>query len=120
MPEEDLNRGLTCEGKLVGDCPNVSALDANLNKDIHDVVHWHVSITRRSTDTDLQKSSIMRQKKGASAYMCMWDPCPQEEDVEAGVPSSSHIIEDMMHRHNETYIHIYLHHGVALEGLVGK
>eukprot|EP00957_Ditylum_brightwellii_P173144 13181335-Ditylum_brightwellii.AAC.1 len=120
LPEEGLNKGLNYEGKLVVDCPEMNALDVNPNKDIRDAVCWHASITWRLSDTDLQKFRIMTQKKGESAYMRLWDPYHQENDVKAEVPSSSHIIGDMMHIHNETYMLIYLHYGVALEGQEGR
>eukprot|EP00957_Ditylum_brightwellii_P180917 13783617-Ditylum_brightwellii.AAC.1 len=75
MPENSLNRGLNYENQLVGDCPEMSALDANLNKDIHYAVCQH--------------------KKGTHAYLHLWDPALQDTNVEHGVPSSMHIIEDM-------------------------
>ncbi len=32
MPKQGLNRDCRYEGKVVGDCPEINALDANLNK----------------------------------------------------------------------------------------
>mmetsp|Transcript_28139 Transcript_28139/g.41539 ORF Transcript_28139/g.41539 Transcript_28139/m.41539 type:complete len:152 (-) Transcript_28139:13-468(-) len=113
MPENGLNRGLNYENKLVGDCPEMNALDANLNKDIHDAVCRHVSMTRRLLDNDPRKFSMMTQKKGAHAYLRLWDPALQDTNVEHGVPSSTHIIEDVVRIHNETYMRIHMARGVA-------
>ena len=38
MSEEGLNRKEKYEGKIIRDCLEMNALDANLNKDIHDGV----------------------------------------------------------------------------------
>eukprot|EP00957_Ditylum_brightwellii_P079073 6013905-Ditylum_brightwellii.AAC.1 len=43
MPEEGLNKKEKYEGKLIGDYPEMNALNANLNKDIYDRVHHHIS-----------------------------------------------------------------------------
>eukprot|EP00957_Ditylum_brightwellii_P162701 12389721-Ditylum_brightwellii.AAC.1 len=120
MPENGLDRGLNYENKLVGNCPEMNALDANLNKDIHDAVRQHASMTRCLPDKDPRKFSMMMQKKGPHAYLHLWDPALQDTNVEHGVPSSTHIIEDVMHIRNETYMHIYMAHGVALEGRMGR
>eukprot|EP00957_Ditylum_brightwellii_P162502 12373724-Ditylum_brightwellii.AAC.1 len=69
MPQQGLNRGCKYEGKLVGDCPEMNAMDASLNKDIHDSVQRQVSMTRCLPDTDNRKFSMMMQKKGAEAYL---------------------------------------------------
>ena len=69
LPEEGLNKKKKYEGRLIGDCPEMNALDANLNKDIHDVVRCHISKTRTLPDDDTQKFSIMTEKKGALAYL---------------------------------------------------
>eukprot|EP00957_Ditylum_brightwellii_P095359 7264106-Ditylum_brightwellii.AAC.1 len=74
MPRQGLNRGCRHEGKLVGGCPEMNAMDATLNKDIHASVCRHVSMTRCLPDTDTCKFSIMLQKKGAEAYLRLWDP----------------------------------------------
>eukprot|EP00957_Ditylum_brightwellii_P209678 15362764-Ditylum_brightwellii.AAC.1 len=53
---------------------------------------------------------MMTQKKGAHAYLHLWDPALQDTNIEHGVPSSTRIIEDV----------IYMAHGVALEGRTGR
>eukprot|EP00957_Ditylum_brightwellii_P075358 5726692-Ditylum_brightwellii.AAC.1 len=63
MPQQGLNRSCKYEGKLLGDCPEMNAMDENLNKDIHDCVQRHVSATRCFPDTDPRKFSMMTQKK---------------------------------------------------------
>eukprot|EP00957_Ditylum_brightwellii_P077502 5889303-Ditylum_brightwellii.AAC.1 len=95
-------------------------MDANLNKDIHDSVYGHISATRCLPDTDPRKFSIMMQKKGAEAYLRLWDPAHQVVDIEHGFPSSSRIIQDMEQIKNETYMQIYNARGVALEGCTGR
>eukprot|EP00957_Ditylum_brightwellii_P070423 5350908-Ditylum_brightwellii.AAC.1 len=95
IPEQGLNRSLNYENKLVGDCPEMNALDSDLNKDIHNGVGCH--------------------KKGAHAYLCLWDPALQETNVEHATPSSKCIIDDMLSISNETYMYIYWDHGVSLE-----
>jgi hypothetical protein len=95
MPEQGLNKGRKYENKLIGDCPEMNALDANLNKDIHDGVRRHISITRSLPDDDPRKFSMMTQKKGAHSYLRLWDPAHQLIDVEHGIPSSTRIIQDM-------------------------
>eukprot|EP00957_Ditylum_brightwellii_P001913 146984-Ditylum_brightwellii.AAC.1 len=77
MPHQGLNRSCKYEGKLVGECPEINAMDANLNKGIHDSVCRHVSVTRCLPDTDPCKFSMMTQKKGAEAYLHLWDPAHQ-------------------------------------------
>eukprot|EP00957_Ditylum_brightwellii_P085388 6496520-Ditylum_brightwellii.AAC.1 len=73
----------------------MNELDANLNKDIHDDVRRHVSKTCTLPDDETQKFSIMTEKKGALAYLQLWDPSLQIEYPEHGIPSSSRIIQDM-------------------------
>eukprot|EP00957_Ditylum_brightwellii_P086250 6563545-Ditylum_brightwellii.AAC.1 len=68
LPEEGLSKKEKYEDRLIGSCPEINALDANLNKDIHDGVCRHVSKTYTLADYDTQKFSIMTEKKGASAY----------------------------------------------------
>eukprot|EP00957_Ditylum_brightwellii_P156691 11926260-Ditylum_brightwellii.AAC.1 len=60
------------------------------------------------------------QKKGAEAYLHLWDPAHQLVDIEHGIPSSSQITQDMEQIRNETYMQIYNAHGVALEGCIGR
>eukprot|EP00957_Ditylum_brightwellii_P083396 6339117-Ditylum_brightwellii.AAC.1 len=67
----------------------MNALDANLNKDIHDDVRHHVSKMRTLPDDDTQKFSIMAEKKGVSAYLHLLDPSLQDENPKHGIPSSS-------------------------------
>eukprot|EP00957_Ditylum_brightwellii_P085313 6488966-Ditylum_brightwellii.AAC.1 len=69
LPEESLNKKEKYEGRLIGKCPEMNALDANLKNDIHDGVHCHVSKTRTLPDDDTQKFSIVAKKKGALAYL---------------------------------------------------
>eukprot|EP00957_Ditylum_brightwellii_P156698 11927018-Ditylum_brightwellii.AAC.1 len=69
MPQQGLNRGCKYEGKLVGYCPEMKALDANLNKDLHDGVYKHVYMTRCLPDTNEFKFSMMTQKKRVEAYL---------------------------------------------------
>eukprot|EP00957_Ditylum_brightwellii_P120025 9159677-Ditylum_brightwellii.AAC.1 len=69
LPDKGLNRLEKYEGRLIGDCPEMNALDANLNKDIHDGVCRHVSKMRTFPNDDTQKFSIMTEKKGVSAYL---------------------------------------------------
>eukprot|EP00957_Ditylum_brightwellii_P023419 1767824-Ditylum_brightwellii.AAC.1 len=45
LPEEGLNRKEQYKGRLIRDCPEMNALDANRNKDIHDGVCHHISKT---------------------------------------------------------------------------
>eukprot|EP00957_Ditylum_brightwellii_P181218 13803773-Ditylum_brightwellii.AAC.1 len=120
MPQQGLNRGCRYEGKLVGGCPEMNDMDANLNKDIHVSVCRHVSMTRCLLDIDTRKFSMMTQKKGAEAYLHLWDPTHQLVNIEHGTPSSSRIIQDMKQIRNETYMQIYNAHGVALEGCTGR
>eukprot|EP00957_Ditylum_brightwellii_P099585 7585578-Ditylum_brightwellii.AAC.1 len=94
----------------------MNAMDANLSKDIHDSVRRHVSMTRCLPDTGTHKFSMMTQKKGAEAYLCLWDPAHQLVNIEHGAPSSSQIIQDIEQIRNETYMQIYNACGVALEG----
>eukprot|EP00957_Ditylum_brightwellii_P072854 5536920-Ditylum_brightwellii.AAC.1 len=84
----------------------MNAMDANLNKDIHDSVHRHVSIARCLPDINTRKFSMM-QKKRAEAYLHLWDPVNQLVDIEHGAPSSSQIIQDMEQIRNDTYMQIY-------------
>eukprot|EP00957_Ditylum_brightwellii_P197637 15057005-Ditylum_brightwellii.AAC.1 len=107
MPQQDINRGCRYEGKLVGGCPEMNAMDIYLNKDIHDSVCRHVSMTRCLLDTDTRKFSMMMQKKGAKACLCLWDPAHQLVNIEYGTPSSSQVIQDMEQIRNETYMQIY-------------
>eukprot|EP00957_Ditylum_brightwellii_P212155 15367026-Ditylum_brightwellii.AAC.1 len=120
MPQQGLNRGCKYEGKLVGERPEINAMDANLNKDLHDGVCRQVSMMRCLQDTDEHQSSMMTQKKGAEAYLHLWKPAHQLVNVEHGIPSSSCIIQDMESIRNETYMKIYNALGVALEGCTGK
>eukprot|EP00957_Ditylum_brightwellii_P165182 12576433-Ditylum_brightwellii.AAC.2 len=67
--KEGLNRKEKYVGRLIGDCLEMKALDANLNKDIHDGVRHHISKTCTFPDDNDQKFSIMTEKKGALAYL---------------------------------------------------
>eukprot|EP00957_Ditylum_brightwellii_P012898 974679-Ditylum_brightwellii.AAC.1 len=98
----------------------MNTLDDNLNKDIHDAVRRHVNMTHRLPDNDPRKFSMMTQKKGAHAYLRLWDPALQDTNVEHGVPSLTHIIKGVMRIRNETYMRIYMACGVALEGNMGR
>eukprot|EP00957_Ditylum_brightwellii_P086147 6554909-Ditylum_brightwellii.AAC.1 len=98
----------------------MNAMDANLNKHIHDSVHRHVSVTRCLPDTNPRKFSMMMQKKGSEAYLRLWDPAHQLVDIKHGIPSSSRIIQEMEQIRNETYMQIYDARGVALEGCIGR
>eukprot|EP00957_Ditylum_brightwellii_P037319 2824539-Ditylum_brightwellii.AAC.1 len=69
LPEEGLNKKEKYKGRLIRDCPEMNALDTNLNKDIHDGVHRHISKTRTFPDDDNHKFSIMTEKKGVLAYL---------------------------------------------------
>eukprot|EP00957_Ditylum_brightwellii_P037669 2848673-Ditylum_brightwellii.AAC.1 len=69
LPEEGLNKKEKYKGRLIGDCPKVNALDANLNKDSQDGICRYISKTGTFPDDDNQKFSIMTEKKGASAYL---------------------------------------------------
>eukprot|EP00957_Ditylum_brightwellii_P129790 9900213-Ditylum_brightwellii.AAC.1 len=120
MPQHGLNRGCRYEGKLIGDCPEMNAMDANLNKDIHGSVRMHVSMTRCRPDTDKRKFSMMTQRKGAEVYLCLWDPAHQLVNIEHGAPNSSQIIQDMERIRNETCMQIYNTRGVALEGCIRR
>eukprot|EP00957_Ditylum_brightwellii_P035751 2710460-Ditylum_brightwellii.AAC.1 len=42
LPKEGLNKKEKYEGRLVGDCPEMNSLDANLDKDIHDGTCRHI------------------------------------------------------------------------------
>eukprot|EP00957_Ditylum_brightwellii_P194576 14820725-Ditylum_brightwellii.AAC.2 len=55
MPEEGLNKKEKYDGKLIGNCPEMNALDANLNKDIQDGVRCHISKTCKQPDDDKRK-----------------------------------------------------------------
>eukprot|EP00957_Ditylum_brightwellii_P128579 9808661-Ditylum_brightwellii.AAC.1 len=70
----------------------MNAMDANLNQDIHDSVHRHVSMTGCLPDTDTHKFSMMTRKKGAEVYLRLWDQACQLVNIEHGAPSSSWII----------------------------
>eukprot|EP00957_Ditylum_brightwellii_P183252 13958622-Ditylum_brightwellii.AAC.1 len=63
---------------------------------------------------------MMTQKKGAEAYMYLWDPAHQLVNIEHGAPSSSRIIQDMEQIRNETYMQIYNARGIALQGCIGR
>eukprot|EP00957_Ditylum_brightwellii_P178832 13621721-Ditylum_brightwellii.AAC.1 len=69
LPEEGLNRKDKYRGRLIGDFPEMNALDANLNKDIHDGVCRHISKMCTFPDDNNPKFSIMAEKKGGSAYL---------------------------------------------------
>eukprot|EP00957_Ditylum_brightwellii_P149476 11383257-Ditylum_brightwellii.AAC.1 len=62
----------------------------------------------------------MAQKKGAEAYLCLWDPTHQLVNIEHSDPKSSQIIQDMELIRNETYIQIYNKCGVTLEGCIER
>eukprot|EP00957_Ditylum_brightwellii_P145921 11112289-Ditylum_brightwellii.AAC.1 len=69
LPEECPNRKEKYEGRLIGDCPEMNASNANLNKDIHDGFGRHVSKMRTFPEDNNQKFSIMTEKKGVLAYL---------------------------------------------------
>eukprot|EP00957_Ditylum_brightwellii_P152383 11600958-Ditylum_brightwellii.AAC.1 len=69
MPQQGLNRGCKYEGKMVGTCPEMDAMDVNLNKDLHYSVYMHVSMTRCLPDIGKHKFSMVMQKKEAEAYL---------------------------------------------------
>eukprot|EP00957_Ditylum_brightwellii_P153983 11720296-Ditylum_brightwellii.AAC.1 len=48
----------------------MNALDANLNKDIHNAVHQHISITERLPDIDPRKISMMTKKRKVLQPIC--------------------------------------------------
>eukprot|EP00957_Ditylum_brightwellii_P169817 12925782-Ditylum_brightwellii.AAC.1 len=77
-------------------------------------------MTRCLPDTDTLKFSMMTQKKGAEAYLRLWDPDHQLVNIEHGAPSSSQIIQDTERIRNETYMQIYNVCGVALKGCIGR
>eukprot|EP00957_Ditylum_brightwellii_P067989 5162155-Ditylum_brightwellii.AAC.1 len=55
VPEEGLNKKEKYEGKIICNCPEMNALDANLNKDIHDGVCHHISKTWKLPDENKRK-----------------------------------------------------------------
>ena len=63
---------------------------------------------------------MYNQNRGREAYLCVFDPRLQEENVKFGTPSSTRIIQDILRIHEKTLHQIYLNRGVALEGRIWR
>ena len=98
LPELGLNKGTRYEDRVPGNAPEFNALDSNCNRDIHCAVLEHVSYTAALDQTNDSKFSVSTPNRQDSAYLRLWDPELQRSHpmgVEAGVPSSRRILEDM-------------------------
>ena len=99
LPEQGLNDGTRYSKAPVGNAPELNALDSNCNRDIHCAILEHDCMTSYMQDTDNEKFSVNSPLNQDRAYLRLWDPHLQINHTmkwEAGVPSSTRIMEDMM------------------------
>ena len=92
LPEAGLNDGLQYyRNRLPGNSPDLMNWDNSLNKDVIDVIDWHVIATTTLDDNNNRKFSLATPKTIQKAVFRLMNP---NSDVGVLVPTNRRIIQD--------------------------
>ncbi len=103
LPIKNLNAGSYWANQPVGNIPELMPLDCCLFGDLVKSLNRHVALTFHLPEDDPRKFSRSTTRRQRRAFERLWDPELQSEDVNAGVPGSDRIVQDI----NKFTVHLW-------------